>query len=150
MNEKQNIKNSDIQLCKKYSDSPKKIESILTGKFHWWITRIESASNKWGSFYKYAIKIKYKGKSLSFEFSDSIQNRIDGKMTPCLYDILCSIRSDYYLAQDYPCIDDFAGAFYDKSSIKISEVLKTHSQLLKFAKDIGRVFSEDELDCFPS
>ena len=149
MNEKQNIKNSDIQLCKKYSDSPEKIESILSGKFHWWITRIESASNKWGSFYKYAIKIKYKGKSLSFEFSDSIQNRIDGKMTPCLYDILCSIRSEYYLAQDYPCIDDFAKELC-LSDTPISEIIKMHGQLLKFGKGIGRVFSEDELDCFPS
>ena len=143
-----NIKVSDIELCKEYSDNPEKLRAIITDdSFKWSCKQTGGESNKYGSFYKYNIVIKYKGNGFSFDFNDSIANKTEGK-TPDLYSILCCIRSDYSTAMDYPVLDDFAQEFCE--GMKVSEIIEAHTETMKFARDISRVFTEEEIDSFPS
>lgn len=143
------IKESDIELCKEYSNEPEKLRAIITDdSFKWSCRQTGGDSNKYGSFYKYNIVIKYKGNGFSFDFNDSIANKTDGK-TPNLYSILCCIRSDYCVARDYPVLDDFAQEFC-LSKMKISEIIEAHTKAIRFAQDISRVFTEEEIESFPS
>lgn len=142
------IKELDIELCKKYSNNPEKLEAtIRDASFRWGKTRIGEDTNDSGSFYKYKIEIKYKGRELSFEFNDSIANKREGK-SPSLYSILCCMKSEYNVARCCPVLDDFAKEFCE--GMQISEIIQSHMGIMKFARDIGNVFTEDEIESFPS
>ena len=62
-----------------------------------------------------------------------------------LYNVLCSIRGEYYIPEFF---DEFCDEFgYDVDSIKSQD---THRDCLKHSRNLRRVLNEKIIECLPS
>lgn len=107
------------------------------------ICNTNSESNMTGG-YLYRIRIDREGKSWSFDFSDSLHNRLKGKR-PTKYDVLACVTK-YEPEED---IWDFAAEYGYTISDKESweNVNRIHKAVIKEYKNVIRIFGDvlDEL-----
>ena len=100
-----------------------------------------------GRNYKYTIKITRNDNTISFQYHGSINDYQNNDVFPkdFLYNILCCIGLDYHVPDSF---NDFCDEFgYNNDSIKDK---KLFSQCIKQADKLRKIFTEKEIESFPS
>lgn len=91
----------------------------------------------------YTVTVKRGDVRVSFKYGDSIHNTQDRK-TPCVYDILACIQSDYHCPEKFKYFcSDFG---YDEDSIATYKLFKRSQRQ---SQKLRTIFSEEEIGCLP-
>lgn len=165
-----NQENEALELALEYSEDPDKLKKIIKGlqisiKFNGVTKHFESDAEERlvGNFEIY----KEEGqKFIDFDFGFSLSDtyahfpQLDPKFNNrkinrnkeaikfnngLLYSVLCSIRSDFYISDTFAdfCLD-FGYNEDSRSAHSVFERCLDHKRLLQ------TIFTEDEVECFPS
>lgn len=92
----------------------------------------------------YIVTVKYKGKSCSYCFGDSIANTESGEK-PDIDGILEIMSSDYYYTKEqYPDYEDFANEFgYEVDSRKGEKI---YDKCIKLGEKLHKIFSDSDIE----
>jgi hypothetical protein len=107
------------------------------------IIQLKKGGNKkpcsWECGDSYSVKIKGNGKTMIFDFHDSIHNQREG-LSPSSYEILSTIAAESYCPDN---VDDFAA---DYGITKPSEAIRLFKFCKAFSTKIQKFFTENQLE----
>ncbi len=131
-----------------YSDNPALLKKVIDNMTNMSITvkSLGTMTPPWGNelgeeVAAYTIILSDCRSYHTFEYYDSIKNTQEDK-DPCLYDILCCIRSDYYLPTDF---DEFVEEFGYKKGLH-----DRWDEIVAHVEELQYFFLDSEIEAFPS